>query len=127
MKKKEVGNWGEEQARKYLIKNGYQILEQNYRCPLGEVDIICRSPKDILVFVEVKTRRSLSFGSPMEAVGIKKQHRIIKSSMFYIQQKKLYNKVYRFDIIDLYLTGLSTYQLNHYPNAFQLRDTNIYY
>ena len=77
-KRKELGQKGEETAALYLRRKGYKIIEQNYRYSrLGEIDLIAQEGKD-LVFVEVKTRSSLSFAEPEEAVNYQKQKRIIK-------------------------------------------------
>lgn len=67
MKRHEIGNLGERVAASYLRGNGYQILETNYRCPYGEIDIIAREDAT-LVFVEVRTRTSTLYGSPEESI-----------------------------------------------------------
>ena len=73
------GDLGERIAKNYLIRQGYEILDTNYKTKLGEIDIVAKED-DILVFVEVKTRSSRSFGLPQESVNFKKQNRQIKSS-----------------------------------------------
>jgi putative endonuclease len=73
--RKNKGDRGEDWAAAFLRKEGYCILERNYRCPLGEMDIIAREGKTI-VFVEVKTRSSDRFGSPQSAIGPQKQRRM---------------------------------------------------
>lgn len=82
MKKKNLGNLGEELAVKQLKNNGYRILEQNFRSKFGEIDIIAQEGGD-LVFVEVKTRWSKSFGPPEEAITPWKIRRIIKAGQYY--------------------------------------------
>jgi len=72
MQKKELGNKGEELAIRFLKKNGYRIIGRNYACKMGEMDIIAKE-KDILVFIEVKTRTSATFGPPQLAVNPRKQ------------------------------------------------------
>ena len=69
---KEVGNYGENIAKNYLISKNYELLELNYRNRYGEIDIICFD-KDVIVFVEVKSRFDTSFGNPLEAINLKKQ------------------------------------------------------
>lgn len=71
MNNKELGNFGETQACWLLKEKGYHILERNWRCPVGEIDIVARRGS-MVVFVEVKTRRSLTYGVPREAVTSKK-------------------------------------------------------
>lgn len=113
----ETGQSGEFIAKEYLIDKGYNILETNYRNKIGEIDIIAMD-RDILVFIEVKTRRDYSYGYAFEAVNIKKQKKIINTSMVYIKYKRLLNLQLRYDIIEVYLT--KTLKINHLDNAFCL-------
>jgi len=89
-------------AAAYLQEAGYQILERNYRCPFGEIDIIARED-DTLVFVEVKSRRSENFGLPQLAVGPEKQRRISKTSLYYLQSHRLDASNVRFDVVAILL------------------------
>ena len=75
MKRRHIGILGENLAKDFLKKRGYRILETNYRCPAGEIDIIARQ-KDYLVFVEVRTKKSLEFGSPEESITPAKKDRM---------------------------------------------------
>ena len=84
----EKGKKGEDIAAARLRKEGYRIIERNYRCIYGEIDIIAMHSGDI-VFVEVKSRKSDEFGSPEEAVGITKQRKISKVALNYLQEKGL--------------------------------------
>ncbi len=83
--RKELGDRGEAEAERALKKDGYKIVERNYRSRFGEIDIIAIH-KDTLVFVEVKTRSNKAYGTPGEAVDKRKQGKIIKSSMEYLTQ-----------------------------------------
>jgi putative endonuclease len=96
--KRETGRTGEDIAAGFLIKNGYRISERNYRCPIGEIDIVARDKND-LVFVEVKTRRSADLGYPEQAVGTKKQKKISQLALWYLQEKKLNGVRARFDVV----------------------------
>ncbi len=96
--KNETGKQGENIAAKFLKKQGYRIKELNYRCPVGEVDIIAFDKK-ALVFVEVKTRYSHALGFPEEAVGSKKQKKLSQLALWYMQQKKLFHTGARFDVV----------------------------
>ena len=96
--KKGTGRVGEDIAAGFLVKNDYRISERNYRCPIGEIDIVARDKND-LVFVEVKTRRSADLGYPEQAVGIKKQKKISKLALWYLQEKKLNGVRTRFDVV----------------------------
>lgn len=108
---------GEEIAKDYLVDRGYNILETNYRNKLGEIDIIALD-KDILAFIEVKSRTSIYYGYPYEAVNYKKQKKIINSSMIYIKYKKIKNIQLRYDIIEVYLNKAE--KINHIKDAFCL-------
>lgn len=73
------GQWGEDQACRFLERLGWQILERNWRCDLGELDIVALEPDpagDVIVFVEVKTRAGTGFGRPLEAITVAKQRRL---------------------------------------------------
>ncbi|MEA3487082.1 MAG: YraN family protein [Thermodesulfobacteriota bacterium] len=94
----EKGKKGEDIADARLRKEGYRIVERNYRCRYGEIDIIAMDAGDI-VFIEVKSRKSDNFGSPEEAVGITKQRKILKVALNYLQEKELANHNARFDIV----------------------------
>lgn len=89
----------EQKAADFLIARGYEILEMNFRCRMGEVDIIARDG-DYLVFVEVKYRRSASRGLPMEAVGYAKQKKISSVASYYLMKHGYYdNTSVRFDVV----------------------------
>ena len=103
MQKKELGNKGEEVALRYLKKKGYRIIEQNYVCKMGEMDIIAKE-KDTLVFIEVKTRRSMDFGPPQLAVTPFKQRQMSKVALCFLKEKKLENVKARFDVVAILLT-----------------------
>jgi len=75
--KDELGRAGEDRAAQYLIECGYDIVERNWRCPQGEIDIVALGGST-LVFVEVKTRRSLAYGHPFEAVDVRKRRQLWK-------------------------------------------------
>ncbi len=108
------GNSGEQFAAGYLKKKGYKILERNYKNSIGEIDIIARQKKTI-VFVEVKTRSSLQFGNPSEAVNFHKQHKIRQVAQCYIIQKHLEDSDYRFDVIEVILEDDD---INHIEDCF---------
>lgn len=110
-----VGKRGEELALKYLLNKNYKILEKNYRSKIGELDLIALY-KDILVIIEVKTRTSLNYGYPYEAVNRKKMNKIIQMSQVYMKEKGLRDIQLRYDIIEVYLTN--DLKINHIENAF---------
>jgi len=94
------GAEGEAFAADYLIKNGYRILEQNYRTSLGEIDIIARDG-ETLVFIEVKARSSARFGAPQLAVDHRKQVKISRVALAYLSRKKGPPGLCRFDVLAL--------------------------
>jgi len=82
MKRKDTGILGEKLAQDFLKKRGYRILETNYRCPQGEIDIVARQ-KDTLAFIEVRTKTSLEFGSPEESITTTKKERMKATAAHY--------------------------------------------
>jgi putative endonuclease len=102
MEKKELGKKGEEKALRFLKKKGYRIIEQNYVCNLGEMDIIAKE-KDTLGFVEVKTRTSMAFGPPQLAVTPTKQHQLSKVAMNFLKEKRIVDAKARFDVVAILL------------------------
>jgi putative endonuclease len=113
-----TGKEGERKAVAFLCKNGYRICETNFRCPIGEIDIIAKD-KNTLVFVEVKTRRSEELGYPEQAVGIKKQRKMSQLALWYLQQKKLADINARFDVIAITLVPQRE-EIKLIKNAFDL-------
>ena len=102
MQEKELGKKGEEVALRFLKKKGYKIIQQNYVCEMGEMDIIARE-KDTLVFVEVKTRTSMAFGPPQLAVNSTKQMQLSKVALYFLKEKRLEDIKARFDVVAILL------------------------
>ena len=114
--RKDKGDRGEDRAAAFLRKEGYRILERNYRCPLGEMDIIAREGKTI-VFVEVKTRSSDRFGSPQAAIGPQKQRRMTAIALCYLKGQGLLGAPARFDVAAVSL-GEGGEKITLYRNSF---------
>jgi putative endonuclease len=112
-----LGAWGEEQAVQYLRRRGVKILHRNYRVPVGEIDIIARHGK-YLLFIEVKTRRSMVCGAPAEAVGPVKQRQILRTAQWFLQQNKMAHLQPRFDVISLLGNGDTVANIEQIENAF---------
>ena len=108
---KAIGNFGEDLAASYLKNIGYKILEQNFSCKQGEIDIICLDKNEI-VFVEVKTRTNTNYGFPSEAVNNLKKKHIYNSAKYYVYINNLYNEFIRFDVIEIYINN-NKYKINH--------------
>jgi len=102
MDRKELGKKGEEVALRFLKKKGYRILERNYVCKLGEIDIIAKE-KDTLAFIEVKTRTSTLFGPPQLSVTPSKQMQLSKAALYFLKEKKLEDVKARFDVVAIIL------------------------
>ncbi len=102
MKRRDTGILGERLARDFLGKNGYHILESNYRCQEGEVDIIAQHG-DTLVFVEVRTKKSQQFGSPEESITPAKMERLRKVAAHYGQAHENLPDSWRIDVVAIEL------------------------
>lgn len=109
---KVLGVSGETLACNYLKKKGYKLIERNYKNKIGEIDIIA-SKKNMIVFVEVKTRETTMFGNPSEAVDYHKQNKIHKVSKRFLQENKLTDVPCSFDVIEVVGD-----KINHIENAF---------
>ncbi|MCM1367286.1 MAG: YraN family protein [Roseburia sp.] len=108
------GKEGEDLAVRYLETHGYRILDRNYTTDIGEVDIFATDDKT-LISVEVKSRLSLEYGTPAEAVGYEKVRKISQITSQYIKRFGLFDVPVRFDIIEVYLRDK---KVNHIINAF---------
>ena len=117
-----LGQEGEQLAANYLLEEGYQILERNYRYHRNEIDIIARHGHT-LCFVEVKTRLSSAKGDPAEAVTLQKQHEIIKAARAYLALSGQWECDCRFDVVAIRVQHMekkriSSFFIDHYPDAF---------
>ncbi len=98
MKRRDTGIRGEKLARDFLKKRGYRILETNYRCPEGEIDIVAKH-KGSLVFIEVRTKASLEFGSPEESITPTKRERMKATASYYRQTHNDLPLLWRIDVV----------------------------
>lgn len=113
MNNRKTATEGENAACEYLKKHGYVIIERNYSCPLGEIDIIAKDG-DTVVFVEVKSRNGTDFGLPEESVGYVKRRRLLTTAKYWLSaHAKDGNNGCRFDVIAI-LRG----EVRHTVNAF---------
>lgn len=109
-----LGSWGEDIAEKYLKKKGYLIVGRNFRCRLGEIDIIARDGAE-LVFIEVKTRQNQSYGLPCEAINAAKVRHIIRTAAYYMTVHAMEYPDVRLDVIEILKKEGKTY-LHHIEN-----------
>lgn len=115
-----VGAWGEAQAAQFLKKKRYRLVAAGYKTRFGEIDLIVQN-RQFLVFVEVKLRKSANFAQAMEFVDFRKQDRLRKTAMIYLDQNPTELQP-RFDVIEIYAPqGIETAlpQINHLEDAFQ--------
>lgn len=116
MHRNDLGKKGEALARKYLLTRGYTILDSNYRSQNGEIDIICADGETV-VFVEVKSRSSVAFGTPAESVNWQKQKRLHRLAQEYLIARRLESRPVRFDVLSLiFLPG--DVRIEHLTGAF---------
>jgi putative endonuclease len=118
MKNSSTGRHGEKLAQEYLKEHGDDIVENNYRSPDGEVDIIA-SKDNFLSFVEVRTRSTRKFGTPEESITRRKKQKLIAVSQHYLQKHDIQTVSWRIDFIAVELdgTGRPT-RIEHFENAF---------
>ncbi len=115
-RKQRIGRWGEDLAAAYLTRKGYTILERNLRTPYGEIDLLARSG-DLILFVEVKTRTSLTFGQPEEAITARKKAHMQAAAEAYIQSHPDLVGDWRVDVISIYRKPNADPEILHFENA----------
>lgn len=113
-----LGKTGEDVAAQYLLQKGYKIVERNFYCRQGEIDIIAKD-KNELVFIEVKTRTNQTYGRPIDAITTYKQKHLIKSIEYYIFKYRLEDALIRIDAIEVYPKGENKYFVNHIKNTVE--------
>ena len=112
-----AGKKGEDLACRFLKKDKYKILEKNYSCRQGEIDIIAEDRKGVLCFVEVKARSRKDYGLPIEAVTYSKQKKLLATAFIYLESNKIESKDMRFDIVSV---DLSSDETQIIKNAFDV-------
>ncbi|NOQ46212.1 MAG: YraN family protein [Desulfobulbaceae bacterium] len=113
-----LGRQGEDIAAAFLTRNGYTVIARNYRKTFGEVDIVALHG-EFLVFIEVKTRQSVRFGSPFEAVDRRKQQQLSKIALDYTVRNNLHDKPARFDVVSVLLQDTKQPLVDIIENAFE--------
>lgn len=116
--RKEIGKIGEDAAARHLEKQGYHVLFRNWTTRLGELDIIA-TDEEYLIFVEVRTTTGNRFGYGFQSVDFRKQHKIRRLALQFLQQYRLESKPLRFDVISVLMgKDLRVEELQHIPAAF---------
>jgi len=117
MRTRLTGGWGESEAARYLARLGWEIVQTNWHCRYGEIDLVAREGA-VLVFVEVKARRSRSFGAPEEAITPSKRRRLLRSAWTYLDQNDLRGEAWRIDVVAVEgRPGREPTRLDHYRDA----------
>jgi putative endonuclease len=114
-----LGAEGERAAEKFLRRRHYAIVQRNYRCRAGEVDLIALDG-NVVVFVEVKTRTQPGYGNPLEAVDRRKQRQILRAAQQYLSEKRLHDRPARFDVVGVWWEN-GRAQCELVQNAFEAR------
>jgi putative endonuclease len=127
--RQELGRWGEAHAAEYLVDQGYTIVARNERTPYGEIDLVAQKvygptaesheSQEMLVFVEVKTRTSQSFGYPEEAVTPRKQINLISAAQHYLQEHPDLDLDWRIDVISIERYPDRAPIIHHFDNALR--------
>jgi len=116
--RKQLGQLGEQAATRYLITQGYQLLDRNWRCRLGEIDLVA-AREDQIIFVEVRTRASVRFGSGAESVDRHKQQKLRQLALAYLREKRMSQEAkLRFDVVSIQVLEDGRYEIDHIKHAF---------
>lgn len=114
---RQIGAKGELIAKKHIEDLGYDVLQSNYRTKIGEIDIIAVY-EDVIVFLEVKLRKTLRYGYPIEAICTRKMKTIRLVAHEYIKSKSLWDYSIRFDVVEVFLNEKDAFKVNLIKNAF---------
>ena len=120
MSNRELGMAGEEAACAFLRRKGYRIIDRNYRCPRGELDVVA-SLRGLTVFCEVKARSGGDFEEALGAVDVKRQGRMARAASHYLAERGDGGKGCRFDVIALLKSG-AKWKIVHVEDAFEIGD-----
>jgi putative endonuclease len=113
----QLGSVGEDVAAAFLAARGLVVVERNWRCTAGELDVVARDGRTV-VFCEVRTRRTRTAGTGLESVTPAKQRRLARLAAIYLERARLGDRAVRFDVVSVELRGW-TVDLDHVPDAFE--------
>jgi putative endonuclease len=115
-----LGEWGERRALSYLQGQGYRLLAQNVHIEHCELDLVMED-RDMIVFVEVKTRTSSTFGAPEDSISSRKRSRLQKAAWGFLEQNDKLHSPWRIDVIAIEASkNRALIRLDHYPGAFDV-------
>lgn len=115
--RKLLGNWGEQTAKEFLLSEGYILIAANWRNRSGEIDLIMQD-SNVVVFIEVRTKESSSFGTGVESITAQKMIKIRETAASFLQYKSWWDKPIRFDLIAIDKNGLD-YKITHLKNILE--------
>ena len=107
-----LGRYGEDVAARHLVEQGIVVLERNWRCDAGEIDIVGRDGQ-VLVICEVKTRRGVGYGTPLEAVTPRKVARLRRLAARWLAEREVHPAAVRFDVVGVLAAGTGAAQVEH--------------
>ena len=113
----QLGRKGERLAARFLKKHGYRLLQRNYTCPRGEIDLVALDGEEV-VFVEVRTRTDDAFGDPAESVTSKKRRQVSSVALDYARRKKLADQPMRFDVVTVLFGRSDQPRIELFRDAF---------
>ena len=108
-----IGIFGEEKVGEYLLAHGYEIIERNWRIREGEIDIVALSKKGVFSFIEVKTRSSVAFGHPFEAINNEKAHRLQRLALAWLATHKCFGCDYSIDVAAVLISTDGTFTIEY--------------
>jgi putative endonuclease len=118
-RRQQLGLRGEAEAERALRRAGLRVLERRCRVRAGEIDLIAEEG-EILVFVEVKARAGIGYGTPAAAVTPRKQRRLARVASIYLGRRKWLDRRCRFDVVEVFLEGERVRRVNHIRDAFRM-------
>jgi putative endonuclease len=113
-----LGRKGQELCEKFLKKQGYKLLERNFLCKTGEIDLIMAAPDGAIIFIEVKTRTNENFAEAEGAITAAKKTRMTRAANFFVKKHKLQDFPLRFDAVIVIIGENGEPEIRHYQNAF---------
>jgi putative endonuclease len=113
-----LGPWGEKQAERHLKKRGFRLLERNFRCQSGEIDLIMLDQGQTLVFVEVKTRAGEAFSAVESVITQAKKTRMIRAARHFLATHSIQDRPLRFDVVCVIRGQGPRPEIRYYGNAF---------
>ncbi len=118
LSRQDLGAYGETLAESELRKRGYRIVERNYRCKLGEIDIVCKDAGEIVI-VEVKTRASRTYGSPQDSITATKARKLMALGYNYLAERRIPDAQWRIDVVAIMIEPEGRPRIEVIPNAVQ--------